>query len=180
MFFDQQHPPRTPTTNNNTRAPAPARIHSALGLAVIAHDQCCSARNATCAALAPLGPTYTAARAQHFSLSCTASRAVTAARTGLLAACMAPFFSSSGFPPFSWPAVTAARGGLAARACMAPFFSSSSSGFPPFSWPAVLSFYLYRVAPRATPPASRMHARLLASARTTDERTMRRAVRRRG
>ena len=52
----------------------------------------------------------------------------------------------------------------------ASFFSSS--GFPPFSWPAVLSFYLLRIAPRATP--ARLHARLLARARTTDERTMRR------
>ena len=56
--------------------------------------------------------------------------------------------------------------------------SFSSSGFPPFSWPAVLSFYLQRIAPRATPAC--MHAYLLARARTTDERTIRRAVRRRG
>ena len=66
-----------------------------------------------------------------------------------------------------------ARGGLAARA--APL---SCSGFPPFSWPAVLSSYLQRIAPRATP--ARAYACTHAHARTTDERTTRRAVRRRG
>ena len=64
-----------------------------------------------------------------------------------------------------------ARGGLAART--APF---SCSGSPPFSWPAVLSSYVQRIAPRAT--SARMHARSLAHARTTDERTKRRAVQR--
>ena len=56
--------------------------------------------------------------------------------------------------------------------------SFSSSELPPF-FLAGRSFFLLasRCAARR---AARMHARLLASARTTDERTMRRADRRRG
>ena len=59
-----------------------------------------------------------------------------------------------------------------------PLPAVSSSGFPPFSWPAVLSFYSLCIAPRAAPAC--MRACLLARTRTTDERTTRRAVRRRG
>ena len=63
-------------------------------------------------------------------------------------------------------AVAAARGGLAA--CMASFFSSS--GFPPFSWPAILSFYLYRIAPRAAPLARTRFLLARAPRRPTNER----------
>ena len=70
-------------------------------------------------------------------------------------------------------AVPTAHGGFAARTAL-----FSCSGFPPFSWPAAISFYLLRIASRATP--ARMHARSLAHTRTTDERTTRRAVRKRG
>ena len=92
-FFspNQQHP-RTPPTN--TQATAPARTHRTLGLTIIAHDPCCCARNAACAAPAPLGPPYTTARTQCFSLLCKTSHAVAAARRGL-AACMASFWRPS-------------------------------------------------------------------------------------
>ena len=79
-------------------ASARARIHSTSGLTIIAQDQCCSARNATRAAPAPLGPPCTTARTQRFSLSCRTSHAVSTAHGGL-AERMAAFFSSSGFPP---------------------------------------------------------------------------------
>ena len=84
--------------------------------------------------------------------------------------------------PLRLPCATArafptASGGLAARA--APFFFFF--GVPTLLLAGrffFLSLYLQRIAPRAA--SACMQARLLARARTTDERTMRRAVRRRG
>ena len=101
VVFNQQHPRTPPTTKHPLAHASTAR---APGLTITAQDQWCCARNATRAAPAPLGPPCTTARTQRFSLSCRTSHAVPTARGGL-AARMAPFFSSSGFPPFSWPAV---------------------------------------------------------------------------
>ena len=68
-------------------------------------------------------------------------------------------------------AAPTAYGGLAAQRL---FLGQGSH----LSWPAVFSSYLQRIALHATP--ARTHARSHAHARTTDERTMRRADRRRG
>ena len=83
-------------------------------------------------------------------------------------------FSSSGFPPFSWPAVLSF---LLASRCAA----RRARPHARTKLLAALSFYLLRIAriaPRATP--ARMHARSLVLTPTTDGRTTRRAVRRRG
>ena len=73
--------PRTPPTNTHTHTPARVRTHSTLGLTTIANDQ-------------PL----------HFpSFMRNLPRRSHCPRTSRYA--RRPSFSSSGFPPFSWPAV---------------------------------------------------------------------------
>ena len=92
-------------------------------------------------------------------------------------------FSCSGFPPFYWPAVLScialrrAPHRLHARTFASPRTDDrrTNEGSHPFLG---RPFFL---APHcAARHTARMHARFLARARTTDERTMRRAVRRRG
>ena len=118
----------------SAHAPTHVRTHSTLGLTVIANDQ----------SLRFLSFMHSPPRCSHHPQISRHARRLS--------------FSSSGFPPFSWPAVLS-------------FFLLRVA-------PAALSFCLLRVAPRATPPPfetlPRQHAR------TTDERTMRRAVRRSG
>ena len=99
--------PAASSHTTSTHRPARVRIHSTLGLTIIAHDQ-------------PL----------RFSLSCRAPHAVltTHESRGTLSAFL--FFSSSGFPPLSRPAVLS-------------FFLLRVAL-------AALSFCLLRVAPRAT------------------------------
>ena len=80
----------------------------------------------------------------------------------------ASLFHAGPRTPFPLPAVVVSQ--------HAWRLSFSFSGFPPFSWPAVLSFYLLRIAPRATTPA-RMHARSLAHTPTTFTTDERRDVR---
>ena len=102
----------------STRAPARVRTHSTLGLTVIANDQSLrflSFHAQPPALLPPPFLPWISRRARRFP------------------------FSSSGFPPFSWPAVLT-------------FFLLRVAS-------AALSFCLLCVAPRATPARKQKHVR---------------------
>ena len=133
VAFDRQNL-RTPPPTKHLLAHASTAHHDSRSSrrisAIITQDQYCSASNTTCAAPTPLGHPCTTARTRRFSLSCRTSHAVPTAR-GDLAACMASFFCSSGFPPFSWPAalsfylLRAAPHAAPARMHARPFFLST-------------------------------------------------------